>query len=48
MGVGHDQILYLNRGGTGGMVMIVDYAGAAPTVAYARSWSDGASSAGST
>jgi hypothetical protein len=40
MGLGHSQVMYVNRGGTGGKVMIVDYAGgAAPgTVKYLESW----------
>jgi hypothetical protein len=41
-GVGHDQVLFLNRGGTGGRVLVVDLAGgpAAPAVAHLENWGD--------
>ncbi len=39
MGLGRSQIMYINRGGAYGKVMIVDYAGAAPgQVRYFENW----------
>jgi len=41
-GLGHSQIMYVNRGGAAGKVMIVDYAGQQPhgAVTYSENWGD--------
>ena len=39
-GVGHDQLMFINRDGSGGKIMIVDYAGPTPAVPYWESWGD--------
>jgi hypothetical protein len=40
LGLGHSQVMYVNRGGTGGKIMVVDYASGATggAVKYFESW----------
>jgi len=40
LGLGHDQLLLINRGGVAGRVMIISFAGGAPSIRYFESFGD--------